>query len=43
MHQSASVVVNPHVAERDYLRPDEVNRLIGAAGKRGRNPLRDIT
>ncbi len=41
MRQSASAVVNPHVAERDYLRPDEVNRLIGAAGKRGRNPLRD--
>jgi integrase len=28
--------------ERDYLRPDEANRLIIAAGKRGRNPLRDV-
>src|SRR5580700_8234017 len=37
MHKS------PHVAgrERDYLRPDEANALIEAAGKVGRQPLRD--
>jgi integrase len=33
---------NPHVAkERDYLTPDEANRLITAAGKVGRQQLRD--
>jgi integrase len=30
----------PHV-ERDYLRPEEVNAVIAAAGKSGRNGLRD--
>lgn len=29
------------VRERDYLRPDEAKRVIIAAGKRGRNGLRD--
>jgi site-specific recombinase XerD len=31
----------PRIRERDYLRPDEANRVIAAADKRGRNPLRD--
>src|SRR5689334_16925621 len=31
----------PKVADRRYLRPDEANRLIEAAGKRGRYPFRD--
>jgi integrase len=48
MRQTVASGKSPHVAgkhlpaERDYLRPDEVNRLIVAAGKRGRNPLRDV-
>jgi Phage integrase family len=48
MRQTMSSGESPHVVrkapskERDYLRPDEVNRLIIAAGKRGRNPVRDI-
>lgn len=33
--------VSPHVSERDYLTPAEANRLIDAAGKLGRNGLRD--
>ena len=33
--------VVPHVAERDYLTPREANRMIDAAGKVGRNGLRD--
>lgn len=36
---------SPHVPitrERDYLRPDEANRLIGASRIRGRNALRDV-
>jgi site-specific recombinase XerD len=48
MRASRSGTVSPHVAAkpshdapRDYLRPDEVNRLIAAAGKISRNPLRD--
>lgn len=31
----------PKVAERKYLRPDEANRLIDMAGRRGRYPFRD--
>jgi type 1 fimbriae regulatory protein FimB/type 1 fimbriae regulatory protein FimE len=31
----------PNVQDRRYLRPDEANRLIVAAGKRGRYPFRD--
>lgn len=31
----------PTVAARRYLRPDEANRLIDAAGRRGRYPFRD--
>jgi integrase len=45
MRSSASNGESPHVPrnrEREYLRPDEANRLIIAAGKRGRNPLRDV-
>jgi len=48
MRQSLPIGKSPHVSgkrlptERDYLRPDEVNRLIIAAAKRGRNPLRDV-
>ena len=48
MHDIAPNGVSPHVSgkhpprERDYLRPDEANRLIIAAGKRGRNRLRDV-
>jgi integrase len=48
MRQPVSIGKSPHVAgkhlptERDYLRPDEVKRLIIAAGKRGRNPIRDV-
>lgn len=35
--------VSPHIAgrERDYLTPPEANRLIDAAGRLGRNGLRD--
>jgi type 1 fimbriae regulatory protein FimB/type 1 fimbriae regulatory protein FimE len=48
MRQSVASGKSPHVSgkgiqkERDYLRPDEVKRLIIAAGKRGRNPVRDV-
>jgi integrase len=45
MLQVASNGKSPHVPrdrEREYLRPEEANRLIIAAGKRGRNPLRDV-
>jgi integrase len=48
MRTTASNGELPHVdrqlspKDRDYLRPDEVNRLIIAAGKRGRNPVRDV-
>jgi type 1 fimbriae regulatory protein FimB len=31
----------PNVQDRLYLRPEEANRLIEAAGKRGRYPFRD--
>jgi site-specific recombinase XerD len=33
--------VSPHVAERDYLTPPEINRVIDAAAKSGRNGQRD--
>jgi site-specific recombinase XerD len=33
--------VGPHVTERDYLTPPEINRMINAAGKAGRNGQRD--
>ena len=32
---------SPHVAERDYLTPQEANRVVEAAGKAGRQCLRD--
>jgi type 1 fimbriae regulatory protein FimB len=41
MRRSASHTINPHDGERDYLRPEEANRLIEAAGRVGRQPLRD--
>jgi site-specific recombinase XerD len=46
MQEPASTGESPHVPrarvrEREYLRPDEANRVIIAAGKRGRNGLRD--
>lgn len=45
MHESTSSAKSPHVAgqprDRDYLRPDEANALISAAGRVGRQPLRD--
>jgi len=43
MRKAASVGERPKVAERRYLRPDEANRLIEAAGQRGRYPFRDRT
>jgi integrase len=43
MRKSQSANKTPHVVSRgrDYLRPDEANGLIEAAGKVGRQPLRD--
>ena len=43
MRKSQSANKTPHVGSsgRDYLRPDEANGLIEAAGKVGRQPLRD--
>jgi len=43
MRKSQSANKTPHVVSRgrDYLRPDEANALIEAAGKVGRQPLRD--
>src|SRR3954447_25116327 len=47
MRKSRSGTESPHVAgklppsPRDYLRADEVNALITAAGRISRNPLRD--
>src|ERR1700735_2569532 len=43
MRKSRSANKSPHVVSRgrDYLRPDEANALIEAAGKVGRQPLRD--
>lgn len=40
MQAPVSKNVSPHV--RDYLRADEAKRLIIAAGKAGRQPLRDV-
>jgi site-specific recombinase XerD len=40
MRKAASKHESPHV-DRDYLRPEEANALIDAAGKVGRQPLRD--
>jgi type 1 fimbriae regulatory protein FimB/type 1 fimbriae regulatory protein FimE len=40
MRDSVSGTKLPHV-ERDYLRPEEVNAVINAAGRVGRNGLRD--
>jgi integrase len=43
MRKGQSANKTPHVVSRgrDYLRPDEANALIEAAGKVGRQPLRD--
>lgn len=42
MRKPASMDVKPKVADgRKYLRPDEANRLIDAAGERGRYGFRD--
>ena len=41
MAQAVSVGKMPKVGDRRYLRPDEANRLIEAAGRRGRHPFRD--
>jgi integrase len=41
MPASRSTVEKPKVQDRRYLRPDEANRLIDAAAKRGRYPFRD--
>jgi type 1 fimbriae regulatory protein FimB/type 1 fimbriae regulatory protein FimE len=41
MPQAASTGKKPKVEDRRYLRPDEANRLIDAAGQRGRYPFRD--
>ena len=43
MRKRQSANKTPHVVSRgrDYLRPDEANALIEAAGKVGRQPLRD--
>ena len=43
MRKSQSANKTPHVVSRgrDYLRPDEANALIEAAGKVRRQPLRD--
>ena len=41
MPKARSVPEKPKVADRRYLRPEEANRLIEAAGKRGRYPFRD--
>jgi len=40
MRKTGSADKSPHVG-RDYLRPDEANALIDAAGKLGRQRLRD--
>lgn len=42
MQQTAPRNKTPHDADRDYLRPEEVNRLIEAAGRTGRQRLRDV-
>ena len=41
MGESVSNGKKPKVTDRRYLRPDEANRLIEAAGQRGRYPFRD--
>ena len=41
MPKTASLGKKPKVTDRRYLRPDEANRLIDAAGQRGRYPFRD--
>ena len=41
MASTVSIGKKPKVADRRYLRPDEANRLIDAAGLRGRYPFRD--
>jgi integrase len=41
MPKTVSVGKKPKVTDRRYLRPDEANRLIDAAGQRGRYPFRD--
>src|SRR6476661_865126 len=41
MRRKGLVNKSPHVDERDYLRPDEANAMIDAAGKVGRQRLRD--
>ena len=40
MRRNNSPDKSPHV-ERDYLRPDEANAVIDAAGRVGRQRLRD--
>ena len=40
MRRNDSPDKSPHV-ERDYLRPDEANAVIDAAGRVGRQRLRD--
>jgi site-specific recombinase XerD len=41
MRQPAARTESPHVQERDYLRPEEANAVIQAAGTIGRQRLRD--
>jgi integrase len=41
MRKTGSPGEKPKVADRRYLRPDEANRLVEAAGGRGRYPFRD--
>jgi Phage integrase family len=41
MRKGVSAGVKPKVIDRRYLRPDEANRLVDAAGRRGRYPFRD--
>jgi site-specific recombinase XerD len=43
MRVESSNTESPQVRNRDYLRPDEANRLIEACGKTGRNQHRDKT
>jgi type 1 fimbriae regulatory protein FimB/type 1 fimbriae regulatory protein FimE len=41
MPKARSITEKPNVQQRRYLRPEEANRLIDAACKRGRYPFRD--
>ncbi len=41
MRDAGSGEEKPRVGRRRFLRPDEANRLIEAAGRRGRYPFRD--